>query len=414
MLSARGSKWAETSYVHGAQEFYDPVKNPHGVVEFIPNDTGTGEIYQWDREFLQKTSLLDHGITFDESLCGYGEYFTGTQRLRQAMASHLNEYFAPVKQVDAEEITFAAGVTILNETCALVTCNPDADEAIMVGGPIYGSFSRDLCMRTGVTMEVVAVGDTDQFTPACVAAYEAGYEAAKARGRTVKALLICNPHNPLGHCYPRETLVGLMQLCARKGIHLISDEIYALSVFERSDRDSEVFTSVLSIDTAGLIDPNLVHVLYGMSKDFAAPGTRLGCVISRNREFTDAVRAVCRFGSPSQFSMHIAASLLQDKGLLAEALLSEAGIDFHAGGNAGMFLWINLSSHLPLAEANGEGWAAEKLLAKRLLDAGVKLSNGETYNAPEPGRFRLVYALDEHILREGIRRISDALQGSSV
>lgn len=65
------------------------------------------------------------------------------------MASHVNEHFAPVKQVDAEEITFAAGVTILNETCALVTCNPDADEAILVGGPIYGSFSRDLCMRTG-------------------------------------------------------------------------------------------------------------------------------------------------------------------------------------------------------------------------------------------------------------------------
>lgn len=47
-------------------------------------------------------------------------------------------------------------------------------------------------------MEVVAVGDTDQFTPACVTAYEAGYEAAKARGRAIKALLICNPHNPLG------------------------------------------------------------------------------------------------------------------------------------------------------------------------------------------------------------------------
>lgn len=57
-----------------------------------------------------------------------------------------------------------------------------------------------------------------------------------------------------------------MQLCAQKGIHLISDEIYALSVFERKDRESEVFTSVLSIDTEGLIDPNLVHVLYGMSK----------------------------------------------------------------------------------------------------------------------------------------------------
>lgn len=69
-----------------------------------------------------------------------------------------------------------------------------------------------------------------------------------------------------------------------------------------------------------------------------------------------------------------------------------------------MFLWINLSSYLSVKETNGDGWAAERILAKRLLDAGVKLATGEAYNAPEPGKFRLVYSVDEQILREGIRR----------
>lgn len=49
-----------------------------------------------------------------------------------------------------------------------------------------------------MTLEYVQVGDTEQFSPACVAAYEAGFEAAKARGSNIKALVICNPHNPLG------------------------------------------------------------------------------------------------------------------------------------------------------------------------------------------------------------------------
>lgn len=57
-----------------------------------------------------------------------------------------------------------------------------------------------------------------------------------------------------------------MRLCASKGIHLISDEIYALSVFRRNDGPSEEFTSVLSIDPSGIIDPAQVHVLYGMTK----------------------------------------------------------------------------------------------------------------------------------------------------
>lgn len=34
MLSARGARWAKTGYAHGAQNRYDPVENPQGVVRF--------------------------------------------------------------------------------------------------------------------------------------------------------------------------------------------------------------------------------------------------------------------------------------------------------------------------------------------------------------------------------------------
>jgi 1-aminocyclopropane-1-carboxylate synthase len=71
-------------------------------------------------------------------------------RLPQAMATHLNEYFHPISQVDAEEITFAAGVTELNETCALTRC--DEGDAVMLAGPSYVSFNRDLTMRTGYVL----------------------------------------------------------------------------------------------------------------------------------------------------------------------------------------------------------------------------------------------------------------------
>lgn len=56
-----------------------------------------------------------------------------------------------------------------------------------------------------------------------------------------------------------------MKFCQKHSIHLISDEIYGLSVFETGN-SAIPFTSVLSFDPAGLIDPDYLHVFYGMSK----------------------------------------------------------------------------------------------------------------------------------------------------
>lgn len=53
-------------------------------------------------------------------------------------------------------------------------------------------------MRSRVVLEYVDVGDTDQFGPSCAAGFAAGLEAAEKRGVKIKALIICNPHNPLG------------------------------------------------------------------------------------------------------------------------------------------------------------------------------------------------------------------------
>ncbi|KAI1505766.1 hypothetical protein F5X99DRAFT_367631 [Biscogniauxia marginata] len=48
---------------------------------------------------------------FEKYYCFYGEGYTGTLRLRTAMAKNLNIHFAPAQDIDLEEITFVAGVT---------------------------------------------------------------------------------------------------------------------------------------------------------------------------------------------------------------------------------------------------------------------------------------------------------------
>lgn len=47
---------------------------------------------------------------------------------------------------------------------------------------------------------------------------------------------------------------------------MISDEVYALSVYDTGATDLPTFTSALSIDPTGLIEAERLHIFYGMSK----------------------------------------------------------------------------------------------------------------------------------------------------
>lgn len=77
--------------------------------------------------------------------------------------------------------------------------------------------------------------------------------------------IFVDPSN-LGRCYPASTLLALMKLCQKNAIHMISDEVYALSVYDTRDPDLPTFTSALSVNPEGTIDVERLHVFYGMSK----------------------------------------------------------------------------------------------------------------------------------------------------
>lgn len=56
-------------------------------------------------------------------------------------------------------------------------------------------------------------------------------------------------------------------MCDRLQIHLICDEIYALSVFDSGEADAVHFTSALSLESGyDLFSKGLLHVEYGMAK----------------------------------------------------------------------------------------------------------------------------------------------------
>lgn len=209
-----------------------------------------------------------------------------------------------------------------------------------------------------------------------------------------------------------------MKFCQKHRLHLISDEIYACSVFDSGDPSATPFTSALSIDSKNLIDPDLLHVTYGMSKDFGAGGLRLGAIITRSKSIHRAVETAMPFTDPSGPSLAIGAAMLEDRewcrtymrgmrGKLAKAYehvtsgLREMGVEYLPGGNAGFFIYVNFSPYLP-EDLNGEE-NAEFALARKFLDAGVFLHPREEHSST-PGWFRVVYTHDPRKVTEGLKR----------
>lgn len=123
-------------------------------------------------------------------------------------------------------------------------------------------------------VSVLLPGFEDSLGSALVAALEESYRNS---ARPIKALVLSNPHNPLGRCYSRETLEQCFKFCQQYQLHLISDEVFALSVFESQDLPNPApFVSALSLDPTALgCDEGKVHVVWSMSKDLAATGIRL-------------------------------------------------------------------------------------------------------------------------------------------
>ncbi|MGL1475145.1 aminotransferase class I/II-fold pyridoxal phosphate-dependent enzyme, partial [Vibrio parahaemolyticus] len=39
-------------------------------------------------------------------------------------------------------------------------------------------------------------------------------------------MILCNPHNPTGNCWSREDLTALGQICTRRRVVVLADEVH--------------------------------------------------------------------------------------------------------------------------------------------------------------------------------------------
>ncbi|KAH6959123.1 pyridoxal phosphate-dependent transferase [Fusarium avenaceum] len=386
---------------------YDPEHNPSGLISFglAENALVTKEV----KEFVDKN------VTISTEDFLYRGSHAGGPRFPRALAVHLNEYLHPHFPITPDMVQCVGAATAMHDILAWAVADPG--DAVLASRPIYGRFEVDFGNKSQVSVVYSNNKTEEAFHDDIVEKFEDALLRYQKAGVHIKMVLIVNPNNPLGRCYPRSTLIKIMKFCQKHRLHLFSDEIYACSVFE-TDELAVPFTSILSIDSTNLLDPGLLHVIYGLSKDFGAAGLRLGAIITRSQPVLRAIEASVRFHNPSGPSLAIGSAMLEDRAWcrafvdttrtkIAQAhrhvtsQLKEMGINYLPGSNAGFFVWIDLSPYLP-SELNGE-LNQDFALAKKLHKEGVFLHPREEHSL-EPGWFRLVYTQDPLTVTEGLQR----------
>ncbi|KAF2023300.1 putative aspartate aminotransferase [Setomelanomma holmii] len=432
MLSQRAQEQVPHSTYN---EMWDVMRDPWTKFD---NPQGSVDLGVAENKLMQAElqHFLENNINLYGSVISYQDGPTGSQRLRQALAKFLSRQLETHRPLEASQIIVTNGVSSALEHSAWALA--DESEAFLLGRPYYGEIT--LCQRPHVRTVPVTFGDVNPLSLAAVGCYERALLEAQRQGQVVKGVLLCSPHNPLGRCYPRHVLRALLALCSKYQLHLVSDEAYALSVWR-----VPMFTSVLSLDLEDLIDPSLVHVLWGVSKDFGANGWRMGCLISpRNWELRAALGSVAIYSYASSITDHVVAQMLEDDTFTAAYLaenrrrlagafafttdfLQRHAIPFMADTHAALFVWADLGqayrrrrhperasrrTAIEALEAVDEGKVVEKV-KKSLRQQKVYLAWGGNFDSESNDMFRIVFAHPISYLEEGLRRIDRAL-GSAI
>jgi aspartate/methionine/tyrosine aminotransferase len=209
---------------------------------------------------------------------------------------------------------------------------------------------------------------------------------------------------------------------------LISDEVYALSTWENDESQAPPFTSCLSIDPTGIIDPSLITVVWGVSKDFGSNGLRLGCIISQNNpSLHSSLVPGALYSMSSSLADHAFANVFEDDAWVDNYLAKnktklkehyklittwakEHDICYARGANAGFFLWANLGEAYCRNHPEQEPLHAEEQVMEQLLKRKVFIAPGASFGAEANGWFRLVFLVDKITLSEGLARIVNVLK----
>ncbi len=455
-LSVAENQMLEDILVPALRKF-STLQEEEGVGEEENNNIGQQGLFHADQIYYQPTH--------------------GRQGLREAMANYLHHILkidtTKNQSLDLDGLILGAGCNAVLEN--LCFCLTEPGDAVLLPTPYYAAFEFDLVARASLTIVPVNTfeynnksndggvsKDHNNTIPQSsyypnVAALDAAYEKATKAGSEPKILLLSHPNNPLGICYPPSVVKECIDWAREKKVHLVSDEIYAGSVYRKTNplTGEDTFQSALTIaaaskssgadgnkanNEAGLGLGPYIHFVYALSKDFALSGLRVGVAYSENKAIRTPMQKLndlCQISSQTQQTVEkMLSSECENNCLWATheflplnnerirqrsdrvlLCLDECGIPC-LFGDSGLFLWMDFTEFLPdgaddpFDESDESKDTRERVLYLELLQKfGLLFTPGRSMRNELPGYFRFVFtAASDEEFNLGLERIKQFLK----
>jgi cysteine-S-conjugate beta-lyase len=272
-------------------------------------------------------------------------------------------------------------------------------DGVVINPPVYPPFFDLVTEAGGAVVEVPLLDDGSRYGLDLD-----GIEAAFAAGG--RALLLCNPQNPLGLVHSADTLAALASLAEKYDVTIVSDEIHGLLT-----HSTATFTPFLSVSDAAREHGIAVT---SASKAFNLAGVKCAVMVGasdRALALLDGMSeevlwrtsilgmhaSVAAFTHGDDWLDGTIAAIETSKRLLGELIAAELpGVGFRPP-DATYLAWLDF---------RGLDWGDDPSI--RALDARVALNPGPDFGTQGRGFTRLNFACSPEVLTEAIRRLAAA------
>lgn len=326
---------------------------------------------------------------------GYTHYTpaAGITEARQAVA----EYVARTRgiRVDAGNVVIVPGSKNVLLFAMLSLVNP-GDEVIYPdpGYPIYESIARFI----GATLRPIRLREENDFR------FDLDEFRSLLSPRT-RMVVLNSPHNPCGSMLERSDIEAIAAAVLPTQAYVLSDEIYSRVVYE-----GEAF-SIASVP--GMQDRTII--LDGLSKTYAMTGWRIGFGVMRPELVEKMAQLMINSSSCaaafSQIATIAALSGPQDSvdAMVAEFRARRQVIVDELNRIEGVRCRMPRGAFYAFPNVSAIDTDSKRLAAFLLDEAGLACLSGTAFGEAGGGYLRFSYANSQENIREGIRRMREAL-----
>ncbi|GAA2538648.1 pyridoxal phosphate-dependent aminotransferase [Mycolicibacterium diernhoferi] len=333
----------------------------------------------------------------DEHNLGY-TVALGIPELREAIAGSYRDRHGIDVDPDAVVITTGSTGGFL---LAFLSCF-DVGDRVAVTSPGYPCYRNILSALGCEVVELPCEADT-RFQPTV--------QMLEALDPPVKGLIIASPANPTGTVIPPADLAAIVNWCDRRGVQLVSDELYHGLVYPGAPATSCAWETSRN--------PIVVN---SFSKYFAMTGWRLGWLLVPEPLRRAVDRLTGNFSICPPTLPQLAAVAAFDPRSLAEADalvgeytvnrdllltgLAEIGLDRLAPADGAFYVYADISRY----STDSLGFC-ERLLS----DTGVAIAPGVDFDTVHGGSFvRLSFAGAAAEITEALARMGPWLRTSGI